>query len=327
MPEKKTMDAVWLEDGRLQLRQDIPVPEPGQDEALVAVTQAGICQTDLELIKGYSAFHGIPGHEFVGTVSAGPANLLGKRVVGEINACCGRCPTCRARAGCVRHCPERTVLGIAGRHGAMAEYLVLPSANLHEVADNLADDEAIFVEPLAAALEIQEQVHLRPDQRVLVVGDGKLGLLVAQSCSRTGAWVEVAGHHPERIGWFPGTAMRACADAGPDARSYDVAVECTGDAAGFDVALRALRPGGTLIMKSTYTGRLTLDAAAVVVDEITLVGSRCGPFRPALTLLASGQIQTGPLISARFSLDQAEAAFARAAQRGVLKVILGMKAE
>jgi threonine dehydrogenase-like Zn-dependent dehydrogenase len=293
------MRALWLEDRQLRLRDDVPVPSR-DGEVVVRVLLAGICNTDIELTRGYYPFTGIPGHEFVGVVD-------GKRVVGEINAACGSCEACRA--GRRTHCEKRSVLGIRNRDGAFAEYLTLPAGNLRIVPDEISDEEAVFVEPLAAALEIQEQVKIGPDDRVLVVGFGKLGRLIAQTLALTGCSV---------------TVYNKAAALPPHSEIFDVAVECTGNAEGFAIARGALRPRGTLIMKSTYAGDLNVNASLLVVDEITLIGSRCGPFEPALRLLASRAIDVRPLIHATYSLDDALTAFEHAQRRGALKVLIRM---
>ena len=316
------MRALWLEDRRLTLRDDVPMPEPPPGEALVRTLRAGICNTDLELTRGYYPFAGIPGHEFVGVVDRGPAVLVGRRVVGEINAVCGTCPACTG--GRRTHCERRTVLGIVGRHGAFAEYLALPAENLHVVPDGVPTDIAVFTEPLAAALEIQEQVAISPGQRVLVVGDGKLGQLVAQTLGLTGCRLLAVGRHDTKLALL---AARGIETGRPDQvapGAFDIAVECTGNPEGVGVAQRALRPRGTLVLKSTYAGALTLDAAAVVVNELTLVGSRCGPFAPALRLLAGRRIAVEPLVQAHYPLRDGLAAFAHAQRPGVLKVLVEM---
>jgi threonine dehydrogenase-like Zn-dependent dehydrogenase len=314
------MQALWLEGGRLTLRHDIPVPEPPTGETLVRVLRAGICNTDLELMRGYYPFTGVPGHEFVGLVDRGPSHLVGRRVVGEINAVCGACPACRA--GRRTHCERRTVLGIVARHGAFAEYLTLPTENLHPVPET---DAAVFVEPLAAALEIQEQVPITPDQRVLVVGDGKLGQLVAQTLALTGCDLRVVGRHASKRDALTARRIVSVPADAVEPKSYDIAVECSGNPSGFATARRALRARGILVLKSTYAGSLTFDASAVVVDEITVVGSRCGPFSRALTLLAEGQVDVLPLVQARYPLDRALAAFEHAQQPGTLKVLIDMR--
>ena len=318
------MRALWLENRHLDLRDDVPRPDPPPGEALVRVLKAGICNTDVELIRGYYPFTGIPGHEFVGVVEGARAPLAGQRVVGEINAVCGTCRACAA--GRRTHCERRTVLGIAGRHGAFAEYLTLPVENLHVVRDAVSTDAAVFTEPLAAALEIQQQVAIGPGDRVLVVGDGKLGQLVAQTLNHTGCAVCVAGRHHVKLSLLAGRGIDTTRDDGVDPGAFDVAVECTGNPDGFGIAQRALRPRGTLVLKSTYAGALTLDASAVVVNELTLVGSRCGPFAPALDLLARRRVAVEPLIHARYPLARAIAAFEHAQRAGVLKVLVEVSA-
>jgi threonine dehydrogenase-like Zn-dependent dehydrogenase len=308
------MKGLWLENNQLQLLTDIPVPEVPPGEALVRVLRAGICNTDLELLRGYYPYRGILGHEFVGLVEQGPEHLLNKRVVGEINAVCGHCRFCRR--GQPTHCENRTVLGIVNRHGAFAEYLCLPIKNLHPVPENVPTDAATFTEPLAAALEIQQQVILSSDDRLLVVGDGKLGQLVAQTLALTGCELLVIGRHPEKLALLKARGIQTgLADAVKE-RTFDIVVECTGNPEGFAIARQALRPRGTLVLKSTYAGNLSLDASSLVVDEITLIGSRCGPFPPALELLATAKVDV------ETPLNQGLSAFEAAQGRGVLKVLL-----
>lgn len=316
------MKGVWLEGRRLRLRDDLPPPEPPPGEALVRVLAAGICNTDLELLRGYYPYTGVLGHEFAGEVVS-DGGLAGKRVVGEINAVCGDCPACRA--GRRSHCERRTVLGIVNRHGAFAEYLMLPVVNLHVIPDSIATEVAVFTEPLAAALEIQEQVVIDPRMRVLVVGDGKLGQLVAQTLALTGCELLVSGRHAAKLDLLRRRGIGTVAPEVITAGAFDVAVECTGNPEGFAVAQRALRPRGTLVMKSTYADRLTLDASAVVVNELTLVGSRCGPFPKALALLAAGSVDVLSLVSARYPLELALDAFDHAQRPGTLKVLLDME--
>lgn len=314
------MKGLWLENNQLQLRTDIPIPEPPLGEALVRVLCAGICNTDLELKRGYYPYTGILGHEFVGVVEQGPEHLVNQRVVGEINAVCGHCRFCRALQP--THCENRTVLGIVNRNGAFADYLCLPIQNLHPVPDHVPTEVATFTEPLAAALEIQQQVALRPEHQVLVVGDGKLGQLVAQTLALTGCDLLVVGRHRDKLTHLEDRGIKiGLADAVAD-RAFDISVECTGNAEGFAIAQRALRPRGTLVLKSTYAGKLNLDASSLVVDEITLIGSRCGPFAPALDLLAQEQVNVKPLIHAHYLLTQGLAAFEYAQTKGVLKVLL-----
>ncbi len=314
------MLGIWLEKGEVTVRDDLPEPTPPPSEALVRVLRAGICNTDLELIRGYYPYRGILGHEFVGRVEAGRADLLGRRVVGEINAVCGDCDTCRA--GRPTHCERRTVLGIVGRDGAFAERLTLPAANLHPVPDEVSTDAATFVEPLAAALEIQEQVRIDPADRVLVVGDGKLGQLIARTLALTGCRLTVAGRHEQKLALLASTGAVTTSADGIESGRFDLAVDCTGNSDGFALARRALRPRGTLVLKSTYAGELSLDASALVVDEITLVGSRCGPFAPALALLAERRVEVEDLIAGRYPLAEGLAALEHARRRGTLKILL-----
>ena len=326
------MIGLWLQDGQLELKTDLPMLKLVENEALVRVRLAGICNTDLELLRGYYPYTGILGHEFVGVVEqAGPwqEHLVGKRVVGEINAVCSECEACIG--GRERHCENRTVLGILGRHGAFAEFLTLPVDNLHVVPDSVPDEAAVFVEPLAAALEIQEQIEIDLEDQVLVVGDGKLGQLIARTLKLAGCELLVAGRHPDKLVLLAALGIETLTvdsagagdpHAGIRQGSFDTVVECTGNPEGFALARHAVRPRGTLVMKSTYADQLTLDAAALVVDEITLVGSRCGPFEPAIELLRSGEIYVEELISDRLPLSTALAAFERAQQPGVLKVLL-----
>jgi threonine dehydrogenase-like Zn-dependent dehydrogenase len=313
------MKAVWLENGQLRLRHDVPVPTPSPGEALVRVVAAGICNTDLELVRAYYPYTGVLGHEFVGVVE-GDSPFAGRRVVGEINAVCGDCRACRA--GRRTHCERRTVLGIVRRDGAFAEYLTLPDENLHPVPDRVPNDVAVFTEPLAAALEIQEQVAITPESSVLVVGDGKLGQLVAQSLALTGCDLRVLGRHEAKLALLAARGIVCVAEMSILPGSFDVAVECTGDATGFELAQRALRPRGTLVMKSTYAGRLTLDASGIVVNELTLIGSRCGPFGKALSLLEVGRVDVRALVQARYPLERALEAFDHAQRPGTLKVLL-----
>ncbi|HID86331.1 MAG TPA: alcohol dehydrogenase, partial [Anaerolineae bacterium] len=291
--------------------------------ALVRVSLAGICNTDLEITRGYMGFRGVLGHEFVGVIEVceEPA-LVGQRVVGEINAACGECPICRM--GLPTHCPNRTVLGILGRDGAFAEALTLPIGNLHPVPDSITDEEAVFVEPLAAALEILEQVHVHPTDRVVVLGDGKLGLLVAQVLALTGCDLTAVGHHPEKLAILERRGVDArLSDEALDIKA-DIAVECTGHPSGFAAARAMVRPRGVIVVKSTFHGTLEMDLSGLVVDEVTVVGSRCGPFPPALRLLERKLVDVRSLISAVYPLDEGVDAFQRAEERGTLKVLLRM---
>jgi threonine dehydrogenase-like Zn-dependent dehydrogenase len=313
---------LWLEAQALRLRDDLEAPVPPAGEALVCVRLAGICNTDLELLRGYYPYAGVPGHEFVGTVeqAADAPEWIGRRVVGEINAACGECSSCRA--GRRTHCEKRSVLGIADRDGAFATQLVLPIANLHALPDALPDEAAVFTEPTAAALELQQQVRISPADRVVVIGAGKLGHLVAQTLAVTGCRLLVAGRSPRPLALLAarGIATTTLAELRP--READVVVECTGHPEGLEHARRAVRPRGTIVLKSTYRGKAEVDLARFVVDEITLVGSRCGPFAPALALLTEGRVDPRGLVEARYPLANAIAAFEHAARPGALKILV-----
>jgi threonine dehydrogenase-like Zn-dependent dehydrogenase len=298
------------------------VPQPDEPaEALIKVRLAGICATDLELVKGYYPYTGIPGHEFVGELTEAPEPAwVGKRVVGEINAVCGRCEQCRN--GRPTHCENRSVLGIVNRDGAFAEYLNLPFENLHPVPDGIPDEAAVFTEPLAAALEIRQQVHIQPTDRVLVVGAGRLGQLIAQVLALTGCDLRVMARHDRQRELLAARGIRPIDEVGIQPWRWDVVVEATGSPAGFELARRAIRPRGTLVLKSTYKGDLTANFSSLVVDEITLVGSRCGPFEPALRLLESREVDPLPLIVGEYPLEEGLKAFEKAGEAGALKVLL-----
>jgi alcohol dehydrogenase len=315
------MRALFCDDG-LRFLSDYPDPTPDASEVLVRVRLAGVCNTDLELIAGYMAFRGVLGHEFVGEVVAGPApGLIGRRVVGDINAACYACPPCLA--GRHTHCPQRTTLGIYGRDGCLADALLLPAANLYPVPEHVPDESAVFAEPLAAVCELLAQIAIRPTDRVVVLGDGKLGLLVAAVLRLTGAELTLVGRHADKLAiaaaW--GVPVSLGSAALPQ-RAADVVVECTGNAEGFAEAVALIRPRGVLALKSTYHGELTTDMSRLVVDEVTVVGSRCGPIPAALRLLAAGLVDPRPLIAATYTLTMGEAAFAHAARPGALKVLV-----
>lgn len=294
-----------------------------EDEALVRVIVSGICNTDLEIARGYAGFRGTIGHEFVGVVEQCPdRSLVGHRVVGEINAGCGKCELCLA--GDPRHCPTRTVLGIVGRDGAHAEYLQLPVANLLTVSSRIPDEHAVFIEPLAAALAIQERISLSKKTRLAIIGDGKLGLLCAQTLALTGAHLLLIGKHAEKllIAERRGIETAVVAKAETREREFDVVIEASGAAEGFALALKLLRPRGTLVLKSTFHEATEIDAAQIVVDELSIVGSRCGRFGPALDLLKKGAIDLDSMISEEYPLSKAVFAMDRASEKGVLKVLL-----
>ncbi len=317
------MIEVHLEDGNVSIRH-VRKPHRKPGEALLRLRLAGICNTDLELQRGYYGFRGRPGHEFVADVAeADDARLLHRRVVGEINLACERCEWC-AR-GLERHCPHRKVLGIVGHPGAFAEYFTLPEKNLHRVPATISDEEAVFTEPVAAACEILDQVRIRKSDRVAVLGDGKLGLLIAQVLRARGAEVHLFGHHKEklRIAEKAGIHTTPARKRMP-AAAYERVVEATGSAEGLTTAIGMTRPRGSVILKSTVHGAVSVDTAAVVVNEITLIGSRCGRFEPALRLLRQGKLRLAEMISDRYPLREAPKAFAKAAEKGVLKVLLSV---
>jgi threonine dehydrogenase-like Zn-dependent dehydrogenase len=319
-------------DKSLRFVPDYPDPSPCAGEALIRVTCAGICNTDLEIAKGYMGFSGILGHEFVGVVEKSPdTRFLGKRVVGEINCPCGKCEMCKLGLG--RHCPTRTVLGIAGRNGAFAERLTLPVENLHLVPDNLPDDEAVFTEPTAAAFEILEQLPgLGRKDSAAVLGDGKLGLIVAQVLATTGCRLLAIGKHPKKLSILkarrietalvPRLARSAPPSASSRAPRFDYVVDCTGSPSGFELANKLVRPRGTIVLKTTVADAAPLNLVPIVINEITVVGSRCGPFPPAFESLRTRKVDVRPLITATFPIEKGLTAMRRAAQKGILKILL-----
>ncbi len=324
------MRGLYIDQGKLTLRDDLPEPEARAGWSRVAVTRAGICATDQALLAGYMGFAGVPGHEFVGVALDGP--FAGKRVVGEINAGCGRCALCRA--GDSRHCKDRTVLGIAGLGGAFAERIALPNANLLAVPDGVSDDAATFTEPLAAALHIREDVAWTTHRRVLVVGDGKLGLLCAAALASGGHDVTLVGRSPRRVGraallgppfqfvsgWFENDA--SARQAAEEVDPFDVAVEASGSPDVLSRLLPFVRPQGVIVLKTTTERGAPIDLSPLVVNELRLIGSRCGRFEPALSALSCERIAVEALISARYPLTEAAAAFEHAGRRGTLKVLL-----
>ena len=315
------MRALWLQDKQVSLREDLPPATAGDDEVRIRPTLVGVCGTDLELVAGYYPFTGVLGHEFVGIVEQGPGEWPGKKVVGDINASCGHCPGCRE--GRANHCPNRTVLGIVGRDGCFAESFLLPATNLLEVPQHVPDECSVFTEPLAAAMHILEQVDFVPGDRWLVVGDGRLGQLVARVVAATAVDLMVLGRHERKLALLAGHGIEVTEDAGSlEGAGFDGAIECSGNASGFAVARKSLRPGGTLVLKSAYAGDLNFDASALVVDEIQLIGSRCGPFRPALAALADGSIDPRDLIDDQLPLSEGVQALARAGENGCMKVLL-----
>lgn len=330
------MRALVCEGTSLTLEQNYPQPTPVVGEALIRVLQVGICNTDLEIVRGYLGFMGVLGHEFVGVVEevygehyvVQAKEFVGKRVVGEINAACHRanCSSCQRRMP--THCPNRTTLGILNRDGAFADYVMLPVENLHIVPESITDEEAVFVEPLAANFEILEQVHVQPTESIIVLGDGKMGQLAAQVLALSGCAVSMVGKHEEKLALVEqyGVASLLLKDIEhgviANEKRAAMVVECTGSARGLELALRLTRPRGTLILKSTTANTSTLNLAPIVIDEIRVQGSRCGPFPPALRALEQKRIDVRPLISARYSLAEGLAAFHYAEQKGVLKVLM-----
>ena len=313
------MQALWLENNKVDLR-DVTQPRK-PNEALIKIRKAGICSTDLELVKGYYPYTGILGHEFVGeVVEADDISWIGQRVVGEINVVCHQCEQCLN--GRSTHCENRTVLGIINRDGTFAEFTQLPITNLHRVPASVPDEMAVFTEPLAAALEIQQQVQIKPTDRVLVVGAGRLGQLIAQTLALTGCDLHVVARHKRQQDVLKTRRIRNSAEEEIQPWRWDVVVEATGSPGGFALARKAIRPRGTLVMKSTYKGEMSVNFSSIVVDEIQIVGSRCGPFEPALRLLESRQVDPTLLIAGEFELHDALKAFERAAETGVLKVLV-----
>jgi len=303
-------------DGAAAHVLDRPEPTPSGELAIVRVALAGVCRTDLELCRGYMDFRGVLGHEFVGTVADGPDAWRGARVVGEINFGCGACDWCRG--GLARHCPSRRVQGIAGADGAFAELLAVPAAVLHRVPDGVPDRVAVFAEPVAAAFEVLEQLGDVSDRRALVLGDGKLGLLVAQVLMAAGARVTLAGRHAEKLA----LAERLGLQAGRPEPGADLLVDATGAPGALREALALVRPRGTIVLKTTVAEEHRLELATAVVNEVTIVGSRCGPFEPALAALAGGTVRVDPLLDSVYDLADGVEAFAHAARPGALKVLV-----
>lgn len=318
------MKALKFVNGELFLDESAPMPN-ADGEVLVRVTMSGICNTDLEIIRGYAGFEGTIGHEFVGVVenSSSRPDLIGKRVVGEINAGCGKCEKCRG--GDPRHCLTRTVLGIYGRDGCHAEYISLTPENLLTVSDSISDSEAVFAEPLAAAYGITEQVDISDDTKLAVIGDGKLGLLCAMALFLKTKNVTLIGRHPEkmRIAAEVGIKTMTVDELAPELNgAFDVVVEASGNESGFASAADLVRPRGKIVLKSTFAGSPRWEAAKIVVNEITVVGSRCGRFAPAVGLLERGEIPVKRMIEKVYPLDGAVAAMEHAGRKGTMKILL-----
>ena len=310
-------------DGNLAI-QDRPKPKPQENEALIRIRMAGICNTDVEITKGYMGFTGILGHEFVGeVVECRSKKWIGKRVVGEINIGCGICEYCRKDLD--RHCPSRKVLGISGKDGAFAEYITLPVKNLVAVPDSISDEEAVVIEPLAAACEILEQVHIEPTHRVAIVGDGKLGQLIARVLHLTGCRITVFGMSRAKLSKLDVMGIETHITNSPTNKKFDIVVEVSGSPSGFSFAMDLVRPRGIFILKSTMHEDIAFNTARLVIDEIELVGSRCGRFEPAARLLDRGLIDVKPVITKAVPFERAEEAFVEAKAPESLKVLIGFK--
>ena len=324
MAEAKQMKAAVFRAGELKLVRDYPLPRPSEGEALIKVLGAGICSTDLQICDGYMDFQGVLGHEFVGrVVRTSQASLANKRVVGQINCVCGACDMCSS--GLSNHCRNRTVLGIAGRDGTFAEYLVLPEVNLCVVEDKLSDEEAVFVEPLAAAFQIVKQVSIDARWKIAVVGDGRLGLLVCQVLADLNRSVMLVGKHPEKLLVADKKGIRvSLLDDMVAHNDYDLVVECSGSTSGLELASRMIRPRGTIVLKSTYAQKAQCDLSLLVVNEVSLVGSRCGPFSDAIEALRTDEVDVSGLISRVFPLEGICEAMEFAAEPDSIKVLLRM---
>ena len=317
------MRAIVLDGNRVALDVHRAPAAPLPGEVIVRVLRAGVCETDLQLIRGYMGFTGVIGHEFVGVAAEGP--YAGRRVVGEINCSCGQCPTCLE--GRTTHCPQRTTIGIMNHDGAFADYVAIPQRNLHLVPDSMPTDVAVFVEPVAAACRIPEQVDLNRTDRVVVLGDGRLGNLCAQILAGICDAVLVVGKHPEKLSLVDALGIETTElPRLPDDHSFDVVVDCTGSDTGLPTALRLVRPRGTVVLKTTVAGGQQMPWAPIVIDEVTIVGSRCGPFDRALEALDKEAVSVLPMISKRFDLSRGVEALAAAGDRGVLKVLIDVAA-
>lgn len=314
------MRGIWLENQVIKYRDDLPAVEPDINEALVRVRLAGICGTDLQLINGYYPYSGIPGHEFAGEVieASSKISLMGRRVVGEINTHCGNCQQCQR--GHLTHCQNRRVLGIRNKHGAFAEYLCLPVDNLHVVPDNLPDQKAVFTEPTAAAVQILEQVSIGVEDSVLIIGAGRLGQLIAQVVSTSGCRLQVVARYHKQRAFLDRQQIETLSENQLPIGQMDVVIDASGSPSGFQAAITAVRPRGTIVLKSSYRGEARVDLAKVVVNEINIIGSRCGPFDRALDLLQNA-VDPSPLIEASYPLEQAAEAFAHAQRPGTMKIL------
>lgn len=314
------MKAIFWNGDAVSLDSSYSLPVSDQDTAIVKVHLAGICSTDLQIFKGYMQFRGVPGHEFVGSVSQGPKEWLDKRVVGEINFGCGRCESCARDL--TRHCSNRTVMGILNADGAFAEYVAVPVENLHPVPGSISDEQAVFTEPLAAAFEILRQIQISTGDEILILGDGKLGNLGAQVVRLTGAKVTALGRHQDKLDLIKRTGVRTMLLNDWRPRLFDVVVEATGSAAGLELAISAVRPRGTLVLKTTIAAAHQVSLAPVVINEINLVGSRCGVFPDALEALANNHVSVAPLVEQVYPLEHGIQAIQHAERRGARKILL-----
>ncbi len=316
------MKALVYKDQRLFVEKQ-EIPEPGLNEALIQIEYAGICQTDVEITKGYMAFNGILGHEFVGEViESSHRHWVGKRVAGEINIGCGTCALCLQ--GDSRHCAERSVLGIQDKDGCFAEYLNLPVQNLVEIPETIKGEDAVFTEPLAAACEILEQIHIQPADSVAIVGDGRLAQLISRVLCLLGCRIVMFGKHSEKLQLTSPIEIETCLIDEPIDDQFDIVVEASGSPSGIELAMRLIRPRGTLVLKSTYQELTPLPMAFIVVNEINLVGSRCGRFEPAIRLLKNKMIRVDDLISGIYPIEQYQDAFQCAGQKETLKVVFSI---
>ncbi len=309
-------------DQKLNYIDDYPQPERAAGEALIAVSVVGVCATDLEIINGYMGFKGVLGHEFVGrVVESEQKDLIGKRVVGDINCPCNNCELCRR--GLRKHCPTRTVLGISDRDGALGEYLTLPNENLYCVPDQVSDAEAVFAEPLAAACQAFEQTGLKKGEKATVLGDGKLGLLVAKVFAANGEEVTLVGKHRDKIGLVKreGINTRMLSEL-TEEREADVVIDATAHPSGLETALKIVRPAGRIILKTTVAEPYRIDMAPVVINELSLIGSRCGPLDKALELLSAKKIDLLPMITAEYPIERGLEAFEKAMDKNSLKVLV-----
>jgi threonine dehydrogenase-like Zn-dependent dehydrogenase len=315
------MLAISVHDGKVALEEDRPEPRPGEGEVLLAPRLAGICATDLEIVKGYMGFTGVLGHEFVATVVDGPPRLQGRRVVCDINCVCGNCSLCQS--GLANHCRHRTVIGISGRDGCFAERIAVPEMNLYEVPDTLSDEEAVFAEPVAAAIQITRQFPVEPRMKVVVLGSGRLGSLVAQVLRTTGCRLELVGRNPDLLLFSEkkGIQTRLVGELVPRPE-HDLVVDCTGDPQGIELAMQLVRPRGTIVLKSTFAEAVPINPAPLVINEVSVIGSRCGPLADAINLLARKQLDVRSLITRQLPLQRALEALAAAAEPRHMKVLI-----